>query len=631
MNKLCFAVSVSFLLLAPFDGISHSCRAELTSAQRKELADIRKEVSRAMFEVRRRNYDKAEEAFDDCEARLKTLAEEAGLEENDKLLSSVVSLITSGRKSLDLKKNPEKARQLQAGVVSFTTDVAPVLNENCLDCHASRGRGGLRLDTFQAIKAGGESGAIFVPGNASRSRLVAALMAPPNRRMPRNRDPLPRAQIDKIVRWINQGARFDGDGETVALRDLKRGSGSTEIKPVEIAMATGEESVSFKEDIAPFIVEHCLRCHGQYNPRNGLSLTTFTSLMKGGDSGVIVSPGSLEDSLLWDLVGKQDPIKMPAGDGRITVENHSNLRTWILEGAKYDGADPNETLESLVPSEEDVAANRFANMTATEFEDYRKEQTAAAWKRVLSKDEPRVLETEEFLLYGDVSEFRLESIAQWADEYAVKMRKDYDVGEGTVWRGKLAVYVYADRFGYEEFNLTINRRQIPPEATGHSVVNPTQSDAYIVLQDVGDQPDETSPGLRINLIDHLTGAYLQQKAENLPEWLIRGTGLAKASAETTGNYYLDELTAKAVPALQRLRRPEDVFDEGTFSPAEVGPVGFTVVSFMLRTGGGTRLNQLIKLLQDGTEFDAAVRRVYRKDRRGLANAYRTDMLRQLKR
>ena len=37
--------------------------------------------------------------------------------------------------------------------------------------------------------------------------------------------------------------------------------------------------------------------------------------MQGGESGVVVIGGDLDSSRIWDLVGKQDPIKIAGRSG----------------------------------------------------------------------------------------------------------------------------------------------------------------------------------------------------------------------------------------------------------------------------------------------------------------------------
>ena len=58
----------------------------------------------------------------------------------------------------------------------FEQAVRPILVEACIRCHGpDRQRGGLRLDSRQALIAGGESGPAIVPGDPDSSRLIAAV------------------------------------------------------------------------------------------------------------------------------------------------------------------------------------------------------------------------------------------------------------------------------------------------------------------------------------------------------------------------------------------------------------------------------------------------------------------------
>ena len=55
----------------------------------------------------------------------------------------------------------------QAGVDFFERKIRPVLVEHCYSCHsteAKKQRGGLLLDTKEAVLAGGDTGPALVPG-----------------------------------------------------------------------------------------------------------------------------------------------------------------------------------------------------------------------------------------------------------------------------------------------------------------------------------------------------------------------------------------------------------------------------------------------------------------------------------
>jgi hypothetical protein len=96
-----------------------------------------------------------------------------------------------------------------AGVEFFEQKIRPVLVEQCYRCHSSgakKVRGGLRLDTREALRRGGDSGPALVPGEPDRSLLVkavrhtdAALRMPPKRKLP------PQVVAD-FEAWVRRGA-----------------------------------------------------------------------------------------------------------------------------------------------------------------------------------------------------------------------------------------------------------------------------------------------------------------------------------------------------------------------------------------------------------------------------------------
>jgi hypothetical protein len=224
---------------------------------------------------------------------------------------------------------------------------------------------------------------------------------------------------------------------------------------------------------------------------------------------------------------------------------------------------------------------------------------------------------------GDVSDERLKEIDGWAQEHAKSLRSSFNVKDDLLWKGKLTIFVFKERFGYEEFNNTIRRREVPREVIGHSQVTSTMEEAFIGLQDVGDAVTETSPGMQVNLVEHVTGAFLKRGGGALPDWVIRGAGLALAARGSAGNPYLAAMPAQASKILAevRINKPEDVFANGTFAPGEVGPVGFTLVNFMLTRGGPANFGKFVGNLQGGDGPEAALKKVYGADGKTLALAY----------
>src|SRR5882762_762984 len=77
------------------------------------------------------------------------------------------------------QSNPE-ANAAQAGnkPVSFISDVAPILKDNCFACHDSKKKKGkLDMTTYENFRKGGASDDPIEPGRPEESNLVSLLTA----------------------------------------------------------------------------------------------------------------------------------------------------------------------------------------------------------------------------------------------------------------------------------------------------------------------------------------------------------------------------------------------------------------------------------------------------------------------
>ena len=105
-------------------------------------------------------------------------------------------------------------------VAFFEARVRPVLVEHCYSCHgADKQKGGLRLDSRDALRRGGDSGPAVVPGKPEDSRMVQAvrhadksLKMPPDKR-------LTAEQVADLERWVAAGAIDPRDGPPGASAD----------------------------------------------------------------------------------------------------------------------------------------------------------------------------------------------------------------------------------------------------------------------------------------------------------------------------------------------------------------------------------------------------------------------------
>ncbi|MEL6846904.1 MAG: DUF1549 domain-containing protein, partial [Bacteroidota bacterium] len=96
--------------------------------------------------------------------------------------------------------------------VSFNADIRPIINEQCASCHGGvKKNGGISLLTREDALAVGESGLrVIVPGKPDSSELYLRLIHPhADMRMPLEKDPLSKDEIELFRKWIEQGAPWE--------------------------------------------------------------------------------------------------------------------------------------------------------------------------------------------------------------------------------------------------------------------------------------------------------------------------------------------------------------------------------------------------------------------------------------
>jgi uncharacterized membrane protein len=92
----------------------------------------------------------------------------------------------------------------------YTKHIHPVFDAECVSCHGdAKIKGGLRLDSYEALMSGGQDGAVITPGKPDTSMLVQRITLPPDHKqfMPaEGKPPLRPEQITWIKAWIAAGA-----------------------------------------------------------------------------------------------------------------------------------------------------------------------------------------------------------------------------------------------------------------------------------------------------------------------------------------------------------------------------------------------------------------------------------------
>ena len=104
-------------------------------------------------------------------------------------------------------------------VVDFDKQIKPLLEANCINCHAApykkgtrtkKPKAGLRIDTRENLLKGSEDNVVVKVGDADNSLFYKRTILPADHDdiMPPKGDPLTKAQQAILKEWINSGAKW---------------------------------------------------------------------------------------------------------------------------------------------------------------------------------------------------------------------------------------------------------------------------------------------------------------------------------------------------------------------------------------------------------------------------------------
>jgi hypothetical protein len=111
---------------------------------------------------------------------------------------------------------------------TYDDDVVAIFKQHCTSCHGNdKQKSDLNLATYAALKQGGSSGEVMVPGDPDKSRLFALTAHKEEPKMPPNKDRIPDAQLSLLKLWIEQGGRENSGSKAIVPK-----------KTTEIALAS---------------------------------------------------------------------------------------------------------------------------------------------------------------------------------------------------------------------------------------------------------------------------------------------------------------------------------------------------------------------------------------------------------
>jgi len=117
---------------------------------------------------------------------------------------------------------------------------------------------------------------------------------------------------------------------------------AAETSPVAVVDLPSDGEVDFQRQVLPILVRKCAVCHSGNVTEAELDLSSFKSLMRGGENGAPVVPGKSAESLIIKLAGRTAKPLMPPPDEKdsppLEPLELALLKRWIDQGAKPPAA-----------------------------------------------------------------------------------------------------------------------------------------------------------------------------------------------------------------------------------------------------------------------------------------------------
>lgn len=591
----------------------HTASAVLSEEQQKQVAEIERAVKEVSALVSAKKVGEAEVAMAKAKESLAALSASEAKDELSDTLGLLEKKVAAAERRLGTAKAANRAKpaaskrkpaakprpnakhapkDAKSDEISFTKQIAPLVVARCDNCHLRMTKGGFSMATFASLKKGSENGTVFTPGKGQGSRLIEVLESGD---MPRGGAPLKAEEIALISKWIDAGAKFDGADENAQIAASVPQTNQPRQPALEVTRASGKESVQFVRDLAPLIVSTCVDCHGGMQPAGRLNLTTFAGLLRGGDSGQIVSPGKPAESLLIrklkGTAGQRMPLrKEPLDDATI-----QKFETWVADGAKLDWPDANEMLDWA------VRVMVAGKMNHDELSALRADLADKNWRLANPDVAAQKIENEQFLLVGNLAPARMVEVAELAAHMRGKVAKALNLPpDQPFFKGRLTLFAFKRRFDYSEFGTMAERRELPADWHGHWRYNVVDCYGCVLV------PDDDQ-GVELTLAEIFAGAYIENQAK-MPRWFSEGAARAIAARlagrDLLARHWDDEIK----DALAAGRGPDDFLKAGDVLSAETAALSYGFMKGLL--GRMPKFLALLNELRQGTSFDAAFKRQF---------------------
>jgi hypothetical protein len=448
------------------------------------------------------------------------------------------------------------------------------------------------MANYESLMKGPPEGVVIFPGDAVGSRLAEVIETGD---MPRGGGRLTSQEFDLLKKWITEGARFDGPDPKANLATFGGANPQAPAK-VEVAAATGSETISFSRDIAPVLVQECANCHGYgQRPSARLNMTTFQGLLTGGDSGPPVAPGKPAESLLIQklkgMAGDRMPLRRPPLDDAVIAK----FETWIAEGAKFDGPDPATDVKRVAD------LYRAAHSNHEQLSADRAKIAEQNWRLGMPNIAVERAETTNFLLVGNVGENTLADIGQKAEALTPQIAAIFKApADQPLVKGRLTLFVFAGRYDYSEFGQMVEKRELPGEWRGHWKFDVIDAYGALVV------PRGSEYSLESLLGQQIAGAYIASLGDS-PQWFREGAARVAASRLAPDDARVQSWNDSLSAVLGAMSQPAD-FLQGKLPPEPTAIASYSFMKFVM--ADARKFDALLAALGRGGKFDQAFAQTY---------------------